>query len=125
MEAHAQLVHLVEHHDWIARARLADRLDDVSRQGADIGAPVAPDLGLVVHAAEAEPHEFAPGRPRDALPERCLADARRADEAQDRALAVGIELADGEIFQNAALDLGKTVMVLVENAPRLNDIAIV
>src|SRR5712672_1791214 len=125
MEAHAQLVHLVEHHDWIARARLADRLDDVSRQGADIGAPVAPDLGLVVHAAETEPREFAPGRPGDALAERCLADARRADEAENRAFAVGIELADGKIFENAALDLGKTIMVFIENAACLGDVDII
>ena len=66
---------------------LRDRLDDVARQRADVGAPVAADLGLVVHAAEADARELAAGRARDALAERGLADAGRADEAQDRALA--------------------------------------
>ena len=81
MKAGAELVDLVEHHHGIARSRLADRLDDVSRQRADIGAPMASDLRLVVHAAEAQADELAPGRARDALSERGLAHARRPDEA--------------------------------------------
>jgi len=44
-----------------------------------------PDLGFVVYAAEAQPDEFAAGRLGDALPERGLANAGRADEAQDGA----------------------------------------
>src|SRR5262249_36673192 len=104
VEADTELVDLVEHHHGIARSGLADRLDDVARQRADIGAPMPSDLGFVVHAAEAQPHELAAGGPRDALPERGLAHAGRADEAQNRALAVGIELAHREIFENTPLD---------------------
>ena len=122
VEAGAELVHLVEHHHRVARAGLADRLDDVAGQRADIGAAVAADLGLVVHAAEAEPRELAAGRARDALAERGLADAGRADEAQDRALALGIELAHREIFEDAPLDLRQAVVVLVEDAARLGDV---
>ena len=122
VEAGAELVDLVEHHHRIARAGLADRLDDVARQGADIGAPMPPDLGFVVHAAEAQPNEFAAGRLGDALPERGLADARRADETQNRALAFGIELAHREIFEDAPLDLRQTVMVLIQDAARLRDV---
>ena len=85
--ARAELVDLVEHHHAVARPGLAHALDDVARQRADVGAPVAADLRLVVHAAQAHAHELAPGRLRDALAERGLADAGRADEAQDRALA--------------------------------------
>ena len=122
METGAELVHLVEHHHRIARAGLADRLDDIAGQGADISAPMAADLGFVVHAAEAQPRELAAGRAGDALAERGLADAGRADEAQDRALALGIELAHGQIFEDAPLDLGQAVVVLVENAARLGDV---
>ena len=122
VEAGAELVHLVQHHHGIARAGLADRLDDVARHRADVGAAMAADLGLVVHAAEAQAHELAAGRARDALPERRLADARRADEAQDRALALRIELAHREIFEDAPLDLGEAVMVLVEDAARFRDV---
>src|SRR6516225_3152183 len=122
VEADAELVDLVEHHHGIARSGLADRLDDVTGQGADIGAPMPPDLGFVVHAAEAQPNELAAGGARDALPERGLAHAGRADEAQNRALAVGIELAHREIFENAPLDLGKPVMILIQDATRLADV---
>src|SRR5262249_61338070 len=115
----AELVDLVEHHHRIARSHLADRLDDVARQRADIGAPMPSDLGLVVQAAEAQPHELAAGCPRNALPERGLAHAWRPDEAKDRALALGIELTHREILEDAALDLGKAVMVFVQDAPRL------
>src|SRR5205823_3670768 len=111
-----------EHHHGIARSGLADRLDDVARQRADIGAPVPSDLGFVVHAAEAEADELTAGRPRDALPERGLTHARRPDEAEDRALAVGIELAHREIFEDAPLDLGKPVMILVQDAARFGDV---
>ena len=52
LDAPAELVDLVEHHHAVARAGLADALDDVAGQRADIGAPVAADLGLVMHAAE-------------------------------------------------------------------------
>ncbi len=122
VEADAELVHLVEHHHGIAGAGLADRLDDVARHGADIGAPMASDLGLVVHAAEAQPREFAAGRLGDALAERGLADPGRADEAEDRAPAFGIELAHRKIFEDAPLDLGKAVMILIENAARFGDV---
>ena len=53
---------------------------------------MAADLGFVVHAAQARPHELAPDRARDALAERRLADAGRADEAQDRAAALRLSL---------------------------------
>src|SRR5690606_6796927 len=99
-----------------------DRLDDVARQRADVGAPVTADLRLVVRAAEADPGELAAGRPRDALPERGLAHARWTDEAQDRALAFRVELAHGEKLEDAALDLLQAEVILVEDTPRLRDV---
>ena len=59
VEADAELVDLVEHQHRVAGAGLADRLDDVARQRADVGAAVAPDLRLVVDAAEAKTRELA------------------------------------------------------------------
>ncbi len=58
-EVHGHLVHLVEQEDGVARARLLHHLDDLAGEGADVGAAVAADLGLVAHAAEGEPHELA------------------------------------------------------------------
>src|SRR6202000_3342098 len=103
LHAAPELVDLVQHHHAVARARLAQALDDVARQRADIGAAMAADLRLVVHAAEAHAHELAAHRPRDRLAERGLADAGRPDEAQDRLLALRRELAGGEIFDDPPL----------------------
>ena len=77
---------------------------------------MAADLGLVAHAAERDAHELALHRPRDRLAERGLADAGRADEAQDRPLHVALELAHGEVLDDALLDLVEVVVILVEHA---------
>src|SRR3954466_15178566 len=86
----SELVDLVEHQHRVLRLRAAQRLDHVARQRADVGTPVPADLGLVVHAAERDALELASRGARDRLPERGLADARRADEAEDRALSIRI-----------------------------------
>ena len=122
LNAAPQLVDLVQHHDAIARAGLLDGLDDVARQRADIGAPVAADFRLVVNAAETDPHERPSHRARDRLSQRGLADPGRTDETKDRRLAFRRELANRKIFDDPALDLLQTIMVLVENAPCLGDI---
>src|SRR6185503_1208093 len=113
----AELVDLVEHHHRAVGLCAADRLDDVARQRADVGAPVAADLGLVVHAAERDALELASRGARDRLAERGLADSGRADEAQDRALALGVELAHREVLEDAALDLVEAVVVLIQDFP--------
>jgi hypothetical protein len=59
---------------------------------------------------------------RDALAERGFADPGRTDEAQDRALARGIELSHREVLENPALDLVEAVVILIENPPRLGDV---
>ena len=116
-EVGADLVDLVEHEDRIARPRLADPLDDAAGQRADVGAAMAADLGLVAHAAERDAHELAAERAGDRAAERGLADARRADEAEDRAAGVRLQLAHGEVFEDALLDLLEVVVVLVEHLP--------
>ena len=89
---------------------------------ADVGPAVAADLGLVADAAERDPHELAVHRARDRLAERRLADAGRADEAEDRPLHVALELAHGEVLDDPLLDLVEIVVVLVEHAARLDRI---
>ncbi len=83
---------------------------------------MAANFRLVVHAAEAHPHELAFHRPRDRLAERGLADAGRPDEAQNRSFALRRELAHREVLDDAALDLLEAVVILVENAPRLGNV---
>jgi hypothetical protein len=48
-------------------------------------------------------------------PERGLADARRADQAQDRRLDLVDALLHGEIFEDAVLDLLEAVVILVQH----------
>ena len=80
----AQLVDLVEHQDRIVDAGATDRLDDPARHGADIGATMAAQLGLVVQAAQAGALELAADRAGNRLAQRGLADSRRPDQTQDR-----------------------------------------
>ena len=86
----AELVDLVEHHHGVERSRLAQPLDDASGHRADVRPAVAADLGLVADAAERQAVELPSERARDRLSERRLADARRSDEAQDRAASLGL-----------------------------------
>ena len=122
MEAHAELVHLVEHEHRVVRAGLAQALHDLARHRADVRASMAADLGFVVDAAQARAHELETERARDALAERGLADAGRADEAQDRAAAVRVQLAHREVLEDAPLDLVEAVVIGVENLARLRDV---
>ena len=114
-EIGAHLVDLVEQEQRVRGLRLAHRLDDLAGHRADIGPPMAADLGLVAHAAERHAHELAPGRLRDRLAERGLADAGRADQAQDRSGQLVGALLHREIFDDAFLDLLEAEMIGVED----------
>ncbi len=113
------LVDLIEHEDRVVRACLLERLHDAARNRADVGAAVAPDFGLVAHTAQRDAHEGAIHRAGDRLPERGLADAWRADEAEDRPLHVALQLPHGQVLDDALLDLVEIVVILVEHAARL------
>ena len=122
LDAAAHLVDLVEHHHAIAGAGLLDTLDDVAGEGADVGAAMAADFGLVVHAAEADAYERLAHRAGDRLPQRSLADAGRTREAEDGRFALGRELAHGQIFDDARLDLLESEMILVEDPACFGDV---
>jgi hypothetical protein len=77
-----------------------------------------------VYAAERDAHEIAAGRLRDRLAERGLADARRTDQAQDRPGQLVGALQDGEIFDDAVLDLLEPVMVVGEDLLGVDEILI-
>jgi hypothetical protein len=76
------------------------------------------DFRLVMHATQTDPDELAPDRSRNGLPERRLANTRRPDKAKDWSLALGVQLPDGEEFQNPTLDLLQVEMVLVQHPAR-------
>ena len=117
-----ELVDFVEHHHAVARSDPAQALDDVARQGANIGAAVPADFRFVVDSAEAHAHEGAAGRLGDALAQRCLAHAGWPDEAEDRALTRRIQLAHCQEFEDALLHLLEAEMILVQDASRLGNV---
>ena len=110
----AELVDLVEEHHRVAALGLAQRRDDASRQGADVGAAVPAELGLVAHAAQGDAHERAPRGVGDALPEGRLAHARRSREAQDRAAPGARELQHRHVLEDALLHVVEAGVVVVE-----------
>ena len=83
-EVGAHLVDLVDQEHGVPGLGVAQRADDRAGHRADVRAPVAADLRLVADAADRDADELAPERARDRLAERGLADAGRADEAEDR-----------------------------------------
>ena len=64
-------------------------------------------------------------QPRDGAAERGLTDAGRAEEAEDRALLVLLQLADGEVLEDALLHLLEAVVVLVEDLAHRGDVEVV
>ena len=85
-EIHAHLVDFIETEHRVVALDLFEALDDLSRQRADVGAPVAPDFGLIAHAPEREPDEVAVHRPCNRAGERCFADAREVPRSREWAL---------------------------------------
>ncbi len=121
----AHLVDLVDEHHRVRRLRVAQRADDRSRHCADVRAPMAADLRLVAHAADRQAHELPLERARDRLPERRLADARRADEAEDLPGGIVAELRDREMLDDPVLHLLEVVVILVEHRARAGEIEVV
>ncbi len=62
------LVDLVQHEDRIPRLGAANSLDDLSGQSADVGPAVSPNLSLVMHATQRNPHKLAAQGTRDRFP---------------------------------------------------------
>ena len=130
-EVRTDLVHLVEQHDRVHRARLADGADDPAGEGSDVGPPVPADLRLVPDAAQGDPDELTVHGPRDRFAQRGLADAGRADQgehgagtpaADDPHAPVRAALAHGQVLDDALLDVVQPGVVLVQDAPGVGDV---
>ena len=124
-EVGAHLVDLVDHEHRVARAGVAQRADDRAGHRADVGAAVAADLGLVADAADRDPLELAAERAGDRAAEAGLADPGRADEAEDRAGRVRVQLAHREVLEDPVLDLLEVVVVGVEDLAGVADVEVV
>ncbi|MBB3732586.1 hypothetical protein FHR33_008446 [Nonomuraea dietziae] len=130
----ADLVDLVEQHDRVHRARLADRPDDATGLRADVGAPVSADLRLVAHAAEGDADELPAHGARHGLTQRRLADSRRARQSEDGAAAAAAHhaealvlaaLAHGQVLDDAVLHVVEAGVVGVEHLTGARDVVVV
>src|SRR5579875_539846 len=127
------LIDLIQQEDRIAHAHRLHALDDASWQSADIGAAMSTNFRLVVYAAQRDARELASEGASDRIAERCLANPGRADEAQDLALSLVLEMAAaiGELLAQLAhrqelddtlLDALQTIMIFIKDSPRRLDI---
>ena len=114
-EVRGHLVHFVEHENRIDGSGLFHHLDDLAGQRADIGAAVAANFRFIAHAAERDAHKFASRGAADGHGERSFADARRPDKAENRTAGILHQLAHGQEFEDALLDLVESVMIFFEN----------
>ena len=122
-EVGAELVDLVEHEDRVLRLGAAQALDDLAGQRADVGAAMAADLGLVAHAAERDAHELAPERPaRSSAPSDVLPTPGGPTKHRMGPFSAGLQLAHGQVFEDAVLDLLEAVVVLVEHVLGLRQV---
>ena len=124
-EVGAHLVDLVDHEHRVAGAGVAERADDRPRQGPDVGAAVAADLGLVADAADGDPLELAAEGAGDRFAEAGLADPGGPDEAEDRPRRVRVQFADREVLEDPVLHLLEVVVVGVEDLARVGDVEVV
>jgi hypothetical protein len=86
MEIRPQFVDLIEQHERVTRASALEALNDSSGHGSHIGSAVPPDFCFVTHATQAGAHKLAFDRPGDGLSQGCFADARGAQETENRAV---------------------------------------
>ena len=114
-EVRGHLVHFIENEDGVDGAGLLHHLDDLAGQGADVGAAMAANFGLVAHAAERDADKLAAGGVADGHGQRSLADAWRPDEAEDGAFGIFHQLANGQKFEDAVFDFFEAVMLFVED----------
>src|SRR5947209_2904666 len=111
----AKLIDLIKQNDRINGSSSLHELDDLPGHRSNVGPTVTPYLRFIMNAAKSQTHELSPRRPGYRFSKACLADTGSADKTQDRALWALYQLAYGQKFQDTFLDLGKAVMIFVQD----------
>ena len=111
----AHLVDLVQKHQRILHTGAAQTVHKASRHGSDVSLPMSPDLRLIAHTAEADPHVFLIQRTRHRARNACLAGSRRSHQTDDRAFSLARQIAHREKLQHTLLDFLQTVVIFLQN----------
>ena len=80
-------------------------MQDFARQRADISAAMALDFGLVAHSAQTETIKFAIQSVGHRPPNRGFADARWADQQNNRTTDLPFQCADRQKFDDTILNV--------------------
>ena len=118
----AQLVDFVQQKQRISGARLADGIDDPSGHRPHIGFPVAPDIRLIMDAAQGNSSHFPVQCPGHGHSNGGLSHSRRAHQAEDLPLQIRGQLLDRQKLQNPLLHLFQAEVVRVQNLPGRLDV---
>ena len=113
----AHLVDFVQQEHGVTAARLNHGGHNPARHSAHIGLPVAPDIGLIVYAAQRHPGHLPVQGLGDGVGNGGLAHAGRADKAQNLGRHLGRHLPHGDGFQNPLLHLFHAEVVFFQNFP--------
>jgi len=111
----AHFVDFIENEQRIPAFDLVEVLHDAAWHRADIGAAVPTDFRFVTHAAKRHAHEFPVCGFGNALAKRCLADARRPDQAKNRTFHLLYARLYGEVFQYPVFHLFQPVVIFIEH----------
>mmetsp|Transcript_108233 Transcript_108233/g.231082 ORF Transcript_108233/g.231082 Transcript_108233/m.231082 type:complete len:500 (+) Transcript_108233:594-2093(+) len=108
------LVDLIDEHQGVVRLNLLEALDDFPWHRSDVGPPVALDLCHIVETSDAKAVELAAQGLCNGSADRRLANAGRANEAENLALHGPTQDANRYELQDPLLHIVEPVMVPIE-----------
>ena len=107
------LVDFIQNEHWIVCLGFDETFDDAARHRPDIRAAVAANLGFIVNTSQGYSDIFPAQSGCYAFSQRGLAHSRRTIKAQYRGLHILADTQNGQMLQNALLDLLHSVVVAV------------
>ena len=119
------LVDLVENEERVVAFRLNNAFHDATAHGGHVSAPVSTDFALVVQTAERDTHVFAAQTFGNAAAKGGLTHPRRAHQTEDGGAMCGAHAEQCELFDDALLHFFHSVVVAVENAASMAQVAVV
>jgi len=115
----SQLVHFVEQQHRVDGAGLFHHLNDLARQRADVGTPMAANFRFIAHATKTEPHKLSSRRAAIDFPRLVLPTPGGPTKQRIDPFGILHQLAHREILENPVLNLLQTKMIFVQNSSAL------